>query len=156
MKKYIKNFHNNIPLQLVYLIILSMGLISCTTYYIPIKSFKQQFKGIDSTSLKVIEAVGPVGEKFSYPSNLIDTIYCVDDNDKPFKLPNSPSIEIRFTDNNDDHTIFYFDTIFLQDSLVNGAKSRFIPSVRDVISINNVKLIEVQDGKKNFSYSKDK
>ncbi len=146
----------NFSLQFFYLIILSMVLIGCTTYYIPIESFKQQFNGIDSTHLKIVNAIGPIGEKFSYLSNAIDTIYCVDDNNKPFKLLNSPSIEIRFTDNNDDRTIFYFDTVFLQDSLIIGTKSRFIPSFQGIIPIYNVKLIEVQDGKKYFRYSKDK
>jgi hypothetical protein len=89
---------------------------------------------------------------YSYPANPIDTIYCVDEDNKPVKLANSPSIEIRFTDKNDDRTIFYFDTVYLQDTLIVGAESRTIPTIRDAIPLNNVKLIEVQDGKKNYHY----
>jgi len=155
MKEYSKTIFT-VSLQFIYLIILSIGIIGCTTYYIPIESFKEQFRGIDSTNLKIVNAIGPFGERISYPANKIDTIYCVDENNKPIKLANSPSIEIRFTNMNDDRTIFYFDTVILQDSLIIGVESRFIPSFRDALNIKNIKLIEVQDGKKNFKYDKNK
>jgi hypothetical protein len=137
-------------------IFLLFNLLSCTTYYIPVESFKQQFNGIDSTKLRMVEINVPVYiagiTSYSYPANPIDTIYCVDEDNKPVKIANSPSIEIRFTDKNDDRTIFYFDTVYLQDTLIVGAESRTIPTIRDAIPLNNVKLIEVQDGKKNYHY----
>ncbi len=34
------------------LVFILVGIISCSTYYIPVESFKEQFNGIDSTSLK--------------------------------------------------------------------------------------------------------
>jgi hypothetical protein len=139
---------------------LLIGFSGCATYFIPIESFKHQFNGIDSTHLRMVESNVPVMlfgvSSYSYFANPIDTIDCVDANNKQVRLANSPSIEIRFTENNDDRTIFYFDTIYLQDSLIVGAKSRFIPSLRVAIPINSVKLIEVQDGKKDFHYVKKK
>ena len=139
---------------------LLLNLFGFTTYFIPVEIFQYQFNGIDSTKLRMVEINVPVVicgvTTNSYPANPIDTIDCVDDNNNPIKLANSPSIEIRFTEKNDERTIFYFDTIYLQNSLIVGAKSRLIPTLRDAISINNVKLIEVQDGKKNFHYVKNK
>jgi len=136
--------------------LLFLALFGCTTYYIPIESFKNQFNGIDSTKLRMVEINVPVYingvTSNTYP---IDTIDCVDENNKSFKLANGPSIEIRFTDKNDDRTIFYFDTIYLQDSLIVGAKSRLVPTIRDAIPLIDVKLIEVQDGKKDFHYIKN-
>jgi hypothetical protein len=138
---------------------LFLSLLGCTTYYIPIESFKNQFNGIDSTKLRMVEINVPVYingvTSNTYLANPIDTINCVDENNKPVKLVNSPSIEIRFTDKNDDRTIFYFDTIYLQDSLIVGAKSRLIPTEIDAIPLIDVKLIEVQDGKKDFHYVKN-
>ena len=64
---------------------------------------------------------------------------------------NSPSIEVRFTDKNNKRTIFYFDRIFLKDTLIVGDISRFLSGLK-TLSINNIKLIEVQDGHKNFKY----
>jgi hypothetical protein len=68
-----------------------------------------------------------------------------------FELKNSPSIEIRFTENDNKRTIYYFDRVQVQDTLIIGDRSRFL-GLRKGISINNVKLIEVQDGHKNFKY----
>ena len=139
-------------------IILLYGIVSCSTYTIPVQSFKQQFENIDTSNFRMVEINVPLAigytyteSKSVYPANPIDTIICFDDN-KQINLANGPSIEIRFTDNNDESEIFYFDTIYLKDSLIIGAYSRYLPTLRDTININKVKLIEVQDGKKNFHY----
>lgn len=137
------------------LLFLSLIPIACTTYYIPVQSFKEQFIGIDSTKLRLENTRGPAGDVTEYLANPIDYIKCVDKNNIPFELKNSPSIEIRFTENTNKRTIFYFDRVFLQDSLVFGEMSRFI-RVRKGIPLSNVKLIEVQDGHKNFRYVENK
>lgn len=134
-----------------FLFLILLGLISCKTYYIPVESFKEQFNGIDSTKLKIVNTRGPAGDIAQYPANPIEYIKCVDKDNNPFELKNSPSIEIRFTEQNNKRTVYYFDRVFLQDTLIIGDMSRFI-HYRKGISINNVKLIEVQDGHKNFKY----
>ena len=149
MRKYSKRF---IHLNIFYLFISSFFIVSCSTYYISIDNFKQQFKDIDSNHLKMAKVVQPNGEQLVYPSNKIDTIYCADENNKPVKLLNSPSIEIIFTDNNDVKTKFYFDTVFLQDSIVIGSTLRFLPILRDKILIKNIKLIEVQEEENDYKY----
>ena len=126
-------------------------VLSCKTYYIPIESFKEQFEDIDSADLLLVKIMGPVGYYAEYMANPIDYIKCVDKNNNDFELKNSPSIEIRFTDNSNKHTIYYFDRIFLQDTLIIGDMSRFI-RLRKSISVNDLKLIEVQDGRKGYYY----
>jgi len=130
---------------------LIIGLLGCKTYYIPIDCFKQQFSGIDSTDLQIVHTRGPYGEVVQYLANPIDYIKCVDKQGNPFELKNSPSIEIRFTKNNNKKSIYYCDRIYLQDTLIVGDRSRFI-GLRKAIAISEVKLIEVQDGKKNYHY----
>lgn len=127
------------------------GLLSCKTYYIPVESFKEQFSGIDSTKLREVYTQDPYGYIEKYLTAPIDFIKCVDKNNNPYELKNSPSIEIRFTNNNNRRTIFYFDRVFLQDTLIIGDISRFLP-LKKTISMNSVKLIEVQDGHKKFKY----
>jgi hypothetical protein len=138
-------------INLLFFSILVSGLLCCKTYYIPIESFKQQFNGIDSSDLQWVHTRGPYGEVVQYLANPIEYIKCVDKQGNPFELKNSPSIEIRFTKNNNKKTIYYFDRIYLLDTLIIGDRSRFI-GLRKGISINEVKLIEVQDGKKNYHY----
>ena len=132
--------------------LVAFGVFSCKTYYIPVDSFKAQFNGIDSSKLKIVSTQGPMGDIVDYQANPIDYIKCVDKNNNSLELKNSPSIEIRFTEKNNKKTVFYFDRIFLQnDTLIVGDISRFL-YIQKGISINNVKLIEVQDGHKKFKY----
>lgn len=128
-------------------------LSSCKTYYISVDSFKQQFAAVDTLKLKQVTTMGPGGDKVKYETNPIEIIKCVDSKGNAAELKNSPSIEIRFTyNNNNKRTVFYFDLISVNDSSITGIQSRFIPSIRKMISINSIKKIEVQDGKKKFRY----
>lgn len=127
------------------------GLASCKTYYIPIDSFKEQVKDINSVELRTVYTKGPMGDVVEYKTYPIDYIKCVDKDNNPTELKNSPSIEIRFTEKSNKRTIFYFDQIYVQDSMIIGDGSRFI-QYQKTIHIDSLKLIEVQDGKKNFKY----
>ena len=130
-------------------------LNSCKTYYIPVESFKSQFKDVNPRTMLVTTTRGPLGGMYVYPANQIRYIECVDKEGKPFLLENTPSIEIRFTDKKNKKTIFYFDGVYLSDTLIIGDRSRFI-GAQKTISLNNIKLIEVQDGHKNFTSTKNR
>ena len=125
---------------------------SCKTYYISVDSFKQQFAGLSPS--KEVTTRGPAGDKVTYMTYPIDTIKCVDNNGKPYELANSPSLETRITYANGKRTIFYFDLLRINDTLLIGGQSRFIPTIKKTISINSISKIEIQDGKKNFRYVK--
>jgi hypothetical protein len=109
-------------------------ITSCTTYLIPVDSFKKQFAGIDSTRLKLVNVIGPIGETYSYLANPLQIIKCVDKKGNPFELINSPSIEIWFTyGDKNNRTIYYFDRIYVNDSCVVGVQSRFISPIKKTI-----------------------
>jgi len=126
-------------------------LSSCTTYYIPLESFKQQFAGIDSTKLVNLSVQGPLNEQYNYQANPISTIECKDKNGKSFSLKNSPSIEVRFTYGyRNKRTVFYFDRISVNRNSVTGVESRFMDFIRKTIPLDSITKIEVQDGRKQF------
>ena len=138
-------------ISIVGLIILS----SCKSYLIPVESFKEQFMNVDSTKLKHVVVRGPYGEKYNYLANPIELIRVVDKHGNNTELVNSPSIEIRFTyleNNRTKRTIYYFDRVCLHDQFVTGVRSRFIPTLVRTIPIESIQKIEIQDGKKKFSY----
>jgi hypothetical protein len=137
------------------LLVLLIILASCKTYYIPVESFKSQFKDVNPKTMQVTTTRGPIGGLYVYPANQIRYIECVDKVGNPFLLENTPSIEIRFTDKKNKKTIFYFDGVYLSDTLIIGDRSRFI-GAQKTISLNTIKLIEVQDGHKNFTSTKIK
>ncbi len=127
-------------------------LSSCKTYYISVDSFKQQFAAVNTLKLKQVITMGPGGDKVKYETTPIEIIKCVDSKGNAAELKNSPSIEIRFTYNNNKRTVFYFDLISVNDSSITGVQSRFITSIQKTIPINSITRIEVQDGKKKFRY----
>lgn len=135
----------------ILIIILTLIISSCKTYYIPIQTFNEQFRDIDSVTLKTVNTKGPMGDIVTYKTYPIDYIKCVDKENKPFELKNSPSIEVRITDKNNKKTYLYFDQMYVQDSILKGDGSRFIYFKKE-IPIKDIKLIEVQDGHKKFEY----
>lgn len=143
----------NYPLLVISLVLIAIVFffVSCKTYQIPVESFKQQFSQIDSDALIPVRTRGPAGDVAEYMANPIRDIHCVDKKGNPFILRNSPSIEIRFTRHNNKRTILYFDKVFVEDSIIYGDGSRFIHYNKS-IPIDDVKLIEVQDGRKRFKY----
>lgn len=140
---------------LIIILMLVVGVVifiaSFKTYYIPIESFKKQFAEIDSDSLISVKTRGPAGGVSEYLANPIKEILCVDKRGRHAILRNSPSIEVRFTNMKNKRTIFYFDRIYVEDSIIYGDRSRFIHLSKN-IHIDEIKKIEVQDGKKRFKY----
>jgi len=126
-------------------------LTSCTTYFIPVDSFKEQLVGLAPT--KEVTTRGPGGDKVKYMTYPITSIKCIDKSGSAYNLIISPAIEIRITyGDNNKRTNFYFDLIRINDTLVTGGQSRFIPSIKKTISLNSITKIEIQDGHKNFRY----
>ena len=126
---------------------------SCTTYYIPVNSFREQFAGIDSTKLVEVTVIGPYNGRYRYLANPITIIQCVDKKGNPHKLTNSPSLETRFTYGyKNKKTVFYFDRIYVDSKSVIGIQSRFIESIGKTIPLDSITKIEIQDGQKNFKY----
>src|SRR3954470_2794666 len=115
-------------MRLYLILIVTFIFSSCKTYYIPKDSFIQQFHGIDSSQFKEVLVKGPIGENYRYKANPITVIHCVDKKNKPAELINSPSIEMRIT-HHGKKTIFYFDRVYVDDSLIVGVESRFISSI---------------------------
>lgn len=129
----------------------SVLFASCKTYYIPVDSFRQQFAGMGDSDMSEVTTRGPLGHQVKYKTYPIDSIHAVDKKGSPVTIPNGPSIEIRFTNNANKKTAFYFDLIRFDGVNINGARSRPF-GFRKTIRLSDVKKIEVQDGKKNFHY----
>ncbi len=129
---------------------------SCVTYIIPLESYKQQFKGMDSTQLKTVKVTGPLYGTQSYLANPIKKIQCQTKDGKAVTLDNSPSIEMRITYINDKgkkrRKIYYFDRTALIHGTIYGLESR-IAGITSRIPADSVRLIEVQDGGKKYRYA---
>ena len=129
---------------------MSVLFYSCTTYLIPMESFKHQFVGMKETDMKEVVVRGPLGEQTRYTTFPQDSVDCTKKG-KWIRLAKTPSLEIRFTDDRNKKTIFYFDRIFVTDSTVSGTYSRIL-GLQKTIPLETIKKIEIQDGGKNYRY----
>ena len=130
--------------------IIAIIFSACKTYYIPVESFKQQFNGLDTT--KRVTMKTPYGNRVSYNTYPIDVVKCIDKTGSQMVLKSAPSLEIRFTDNQNKRKTFYFDLIYIDGDKVTGVESRFMPWIKATVLLSNIKTIEIQDDKKGFSY----
>ncbi|MFD2147780.1 hypothetical protein [Mucilaginibacter antarcticus] len=140
--------------------LISIGLVSvllitsCKTYYIPVESFKQQLESPAAVLTKQVTTRLPYGFRETYRAMSIDFIKCFDKDGNEVSLKNSPSVEIRFTDNDNRKTVFYFDRLSLKGDTITGGQSRFISSMTKSIPLSKVKLIEIQNAKRGLKYVK--
>lgn len=135
--------------------VVSLSLISGlfysgTTYLVPKESFKNQFVGMKETDLKEVVVQGPLGEQTRYKTFPQDSVDCTKKG-KWIRLEKTPSLEIRFTDDRNKKTVYYFDRIFVTDTTVSGTYSRIL-GVEKTIPLETIKKIEIQDGRKNYRY----
>ena len=137
---------------LIVLFIIGVWILSsCKTYLIPIKSFEHQFAGIDFISLREVRIEGATYD--TYLANPIEKIDCLDKQGNAFQLDNRPAIEIRFTyGEKNKKTIFYFDRVIKEDTLIIVGQSRFFPKLIKTIPFESVSKIEIQNGGKDFKY----
>lgn len=138
-------------MKVLSLFTLSFFLCSCSTYTIPVDSFKRQFAGMKEFDMTEVAVQGPIGERTTYKTFQQDSVDCVDKKGRWIRLEKAPSLEIRFTDSNNKRTVFYFDRIFVTDTSVTGTYSRIL-GLKKAIPLNAVKKIEIQDGRKNYRY----
>jgi len=131
-------------------------LVSCTTYTIPVRSFKEQMMKVEPGTMKEVEINNPLlvsnASNIQYTSNNIERIIVVDKEGKKTYLDNSPSIEMRVTHSNGKKYHFYFDTVVLENDTLKGGRSRFVQGLTRAIPLDSIVKIEVQDGGKKFDY----
>ena len=130
-----------------------MALVSCTTYTIPVESFKSQMVDATEENMRPAEINNPLTHgSLTYPANNIDRLIVINKDGKSTYLTNSPSIEMRVTHVNGKRYKFYFDTVYLENDTLKAERSRFIAGLSRQIPLDSIVKIEVQDGGKKFKY----
>lgn len=149
------NIRNYMKKTLSKLIGISLLLLifSCTTYTIPIESFKEQMITAKTGNMKDVEINNPLTyTNIKYSSNNIKQLAVYDQDGHKTYLKNSPSIEMRVTKTNGKKYILYFDTVILENDTLKGGRSRFAHGLTREIPMDSIMKIEIQDGGKKFNY----
>ena len=126
---------------------------SCTTYYISVDSFKNQFGKMDRSNFKDVTVEGPSWDKVKYKTFPNEVVKCIDKKGNNVELKMKPTLEIRFTDTVNYRTTFYLDRIFVSDITISGRQSSFLNITKE-IPLGTIKKIEVQNDGKSFHYVK--
>ncbi|WP_338378279.1 hypothetical protein [uncultured Flavobacterium sp.] len=137
------------------IVLLAVVLIfySCTTYTIPVESFKAQFSKFDTIQKRERVISNPLTYgNLKYMTNNILMINVIDKNNNPLTIRNSPSLEMRITKKNGKKNVFYFDTVTLENDTLKGSQSRFLPNLKKEIPFDHIFKIEIQEGGKKYSY----
>ncbi len=140
-------------LKIFGLLLFCVVMASCTTYTIPVESFREQMIGETSENMKKVKVNNPIFySDIKYNSNNIKRIIVTDKDGKRTYLDNSPSIEMRVTHLNGKKYHFYFDTVILENDTLKGSRSKLIQVFDREIPMDSIIKIELQDGGKNYNY----
>jgi MFS superfamily sulfate permease-like transporter len=139
--------------KLAILSIICSLFIACTTYTIPVESFREQMMKETPETMKQVKIDNPLFYRnIKYNSNNIKRIIVTEKDGKRTYLDNSPSIEMRVTHVNGKKYHFYFDTVILENDTLKGSRARLAKGFDREIPLDSIVTIEVQDGGKNYKY----
>jgi hypothetical protein len=133
-------------------IFIAIIFTACSTYTIPVASFKAQM----ATSSKINKATNKPGIIFARADKLetngIEYIECLNKKQQPVKVKVNPNILMQVTDSNNKKTVFYFDTVLKEDSVITGFTS-YIFMTKKSIPLSSIRKIIIDASRKgNFSY----
>lgn len=130
-------------------------LSSCTTYTIPVDSFREQMTEPGSEKLREVEINNPAPytyQNIKYEANSLKSIVVVDKKGNKVELENSPKLEMRITRKNGKKNILLFDTVIVENDTLKGARSRLMQNLRREIPLTDIEKIEIQDSGKVYKY----
>ena len=137
----------------LFICVTALMLLSCKTYTVTPERFKEQFiTATDSNALKGVTVSNPFGGTITYNANQLEYIEVVSKDGFVVNLENTPSLEMRVTLKDGKKKIMYFDTVYIENDVLHAKKSRFISSLEQEIPFGDIVKIEIQDGRKKFSY----
>jgi hypothetical protein len=81
---------------------------------------------------------------FSISGNDLRALKCLDKNGNEKILNVDYHTGIRITKKDKSRVTFYFDSLILKDSIINGKKSHFVGISIDPVKIKDIEKIEIQ------------
>ena len=122
---------------------LSLLFTSCATYHLSTESLVQQMADTKPEK-KYIYAPGFPFIPFSVKGNDLQTVKCLDKNGKEAVITITNRTSVRITRTDSSHTVFYFNTLLIQDSTITGSKTHFFEAHFKPIKLRDVAKIELQ------------
>lgn len=120
-------------------------LTGCNTYHLSTESLLKQFAASQKET-KVTLLILPPFVFFPgiVEGNSLRTITVLDKKEQEHIIPVTRSTGVKITQTNGKHTTFYFNTLLLKDSTINGSKTHFFTARIHPIKFADISKIELQ------------
>jgi hypothetical protein len=119
-------------------------LTGCATYHITTESLLQQFADVTPETKKNFIIAFPLIFPGTVKGNSLTEIKVLDQNNKERILPVTSHTGVRITKKDGSRKTFYFDTLLIQDSTINGKKSHFVGIDIKPFKLADIAKIELQ------------
>ena len=120
-------------------------LLSCTTYHLTTESLLQQFAAVHpETKVSLIIAPPFIFFPGIVTGNSLTEVRVLDKNNKENIIPVTDRTGVRITKKDGTRKTFYFNTLLIKDSTINGKKSHFVGFSINPIKLDDIAKIELQ------------
>lgn len=132
-------------MQKILCAILVISVLSgCTTYHLSAESLVEQFSDVHPETKKLTFVVLPLFYSGTVTGNSLDKIKVLDEKGQEHVIPVNGHTGVRITKKDGTRKTFYFDTLLIKDSTINGKKSHLLNLDINPINLNNIASIEIQ------------
>ena len=128
----------------VTLLLTTLFLYGCTTYHLTTESLLQQFADVHPETKRNFIVAFPLIFPGTVTGNSLTEIRVLDQNNKEHTIPVTNHTGIRITKKDGTKKTFYFDTLLIKDSTINGKKSHFVGVDINPIRLDDIAKIELQ------------
>lgn len=119
-------------------------LCSCTTYHLTTQSLLEQFANSQPETKTNFIVAFPLIFPGIVTGNSLTEIKVLDANNKEHVIPVTNHTGVRITKKDGTRKTFYFDTLLIKDSTINGKKSHFVGLDIKPIKLDDIAKIELQ------------
>lgn len=125
-------------------LLLTLLLTGCATYHITTGSLLQQFADTQPEIKRNFIVAPPFIFPGTVTGNSLREIKVLDKNNVEHILPVTNHTGVRITKKDGTRKTFYFDTLLIRDSVINGQKSHFVKMEINPIKLDEIEKIELQ------------
>ena len=122
----------------------TLFLFSCTTYHLTTETLLQQFADVQPETKTNFIFAFPLIFPGTVTGNSLTEIKVLDQNNKEHIIPVTNHTGVRITTKDGKRKTFYFDTLLIKDSTINGKKSHFVGLDIKPIKLDDIAKIELQ------------
>jgi hypothetical protein len=117
---------------------------SCTTYHLTTESLLQQFADVHPETKTNLIVILPLFFPGVVTGNSLTAVTVLDRDNKEHIIPVTSHTGVRITKKDGTRKTFYFDTLLVKDSTINGKKSHYLGLSIKPIKLDDIATIELQ------------